>query len=198
MSSAPEGRDAKPESPEAEASRSTARPPPAGEDELDLAASLRAARSGAGREAPAAATAKIRPFQLAAALARLSADADSPPHAAPDATRATKPEPEGSSVPTPAVDISREDLLAARATLPTLPPPSVSSPPDAPSTDDAVARHVELPALGPLAKALPTADDHTSRALVATRERRPFSPLVLLPLALGAAALVYAYLVANT
>jgi hypothetical protein len=65
-------------SPESEASRSTARPPANDEDDVDLAAAIRAAKINAspGRYGPPAATAKIRPFQLAEALARLSADVD--------------------------------------------------------------------------------------------------------------------------
>lgn len=62
--------------------RSTDRPPAPEEDAAhDLAKAIRAAKTNAspGRYGPPQATAKIRPFELAQALALSSADGDHPP-----------------------------------------------------------------------------------------------------------------------
>lgn len=204
MSRASPRRDAESgaESPEPTGARSTARPPDAARGDegaaLDLAAAVRAARDGTGRDAAPAATAKIPPFRLAEALARLSADADPPSSGA---TRRAAPEPASVSVPTPAVDITREDLLAVGAGRATLPPTAASAAPDAPATSAAGERRDATPPIGVTPGArradAPAGDDAPRPRGGARGRRRPFEPLVLVPLALGVAALVYAYVVAN-
>src|SRR5688572_15269113 len=63
--------------PESEAARSTARPPADDGDPSDSTPPMASARNASpGRYGPPAATTKIRPFQLAEALARLSAERD--------------------------------------------------------------------------------------------------------------------------
>jgi hypothetical protein len=213
--------------PESEGSRSTARPPveektsvltPDSSGELDLAAAVRAVRTATpARLVAPAATAKIRPFQLAEALARLSADPD-PSSIPPTPGREGVKEAETSglayrsTMPTLPIDILPEDLAAIARNFAPLREPTP------PTSVAAIVAH-ESDAAEPARPnaATPTGKDGgvetstqeepiTTEAMPSTNEastspsiraRRPLSPIVLILAVVGLAMLVYAYLTAN-
>jgi hypothetical protein len=133
-------------SPESEGTRSTARPPAEaaleGHGELDLAAAVRAAKAPpSARNVAPAATAKIRPFQLAEALARLSADGD--PSSIPPPLGGDPAANGQMSVPTPAIDIKSEDLAELGSRRPPL--TASSTPPATAGASGAVRRISDVP-----------------------------------------------------
>lgn len=160
-----------------EEARSTDRPPaPAEEVERDLAAALKAAKnSSPGRYGPPAATAKIRPFELAQALALSSADAD------PASGAGNKPlrEDDAPFVP-PEVEVLGDLELEEEV------PSGVdghSSPPQ-----PSVTPSVRPSAKAPLVEAAPE---------TRTVPRQSYTGLVVLALMVGLGVMAYVYVYAN-
>jgi hypothetical protein len=203
------------------AARSTARPPKEDEQEIDVTAAVRVARNGVPAQISPQATAKIAPFQLAEALARLSAEAG--PSSRPPPL--SKEEDNGATnVPTPFVELVPDQLsaLLAKGRTPSLPPSTQTGPP-APPDAEVVFKEKDAKAEPPppaedapqeAAKSEPpkeeedgaSAESEPAEAEPAEAEAKPaapaapptrFSPGMLMLIAAGIAMLAYAYVTTN-